>query len=226
MHKRASKMFILGTPLPAFVVSRHENQRRVDVEQVIRLENQNRSIRDIAKNVGVSKNQPYIQSKQPRIGKVNHLKSIKLTMHFTCWRPDWRHIAPNISRSSRWLHYRPGRASTRTTSSICWCLWLVHFRQSLIAKDFYSIILNVIILFQFASMCPITFGPLKLGRLCIKRTEIPSRFTPPINAELSLHFHQIVIVVLQRFACWSENKKCVTAQILTYCTHTHTHIYI
>ena len=36
-------------------------------------------------------------------GQVNHLTWIRLSMHFTCWRPNWRENAPRTSRNWRQL---------------------------------------------------------------------------------------------------------------------------
>ena len=67
--------------------------------------------------------------------QVNHLIWIQLSMHFLCWRQNWRQNAPRTSRNWRQLEKRPGSASPGKKLSIWWCLWVPVFRQSLTAKD-------------------------------------------------------------------------------------------
>lgn len=68
---------------------------------------------------------------------------------------------PQTSSNSRWLQWRPGKASPGRKLRIWWCPWAPDYRQSLTAKDFHPSIKTVLI-FTITSHCPNTTEPLKM----------------------------------------------------------------
>lgn len=71
---------------------------------------------------------------------------------------------PQTSSNSRWLQWRPGKASPGRKLRIWWCPWAPDYRQSLTAKDFHPSI-EIVLIFTVVTLSECYWAPEDVGTL-------------------------------------------------------------